>query len=175
LLTLRLRGKTPEDFMPTLRRLATSADPMLQLTKMSSLDAMYRDYAKGGMQLTLVIALVTAVVILLSAAGIHALMSFAVSQRRREIGIRTALGGPAHRILMSVLRRAMGQLALGVGVGLVVAIAIDRGSGGAMLSGTGLVLLPTAIVLMLIVGLVAASGPTLRGLRVQPTEALRAE
>ena len=99
LLTVRLRGQTPETFMPTLRRIATSVDPMLQLSHMSSLDAMYRDYAKGGAQLALVVALVTGVVILLSAAGIHALMSFAVNQRRREIGIRTARGAPAHRIL----------------------------------------------------------------------------
>ena len=95
LLTIRLSGQSAETFMPTLRRIATSVDPMLQLSHMSSLDAMYRDYAKGGAQLALVGALVTGVVILLSAAGIHALMSFAVNQRRREIGIRTALGAPA--------------------------------------------------------------------------------
>jgi putative ABC transport system permease protein len=175
LLTIRLTGQTPETFMPTLRRIATSVDPMLQLSHMSTFDAMYRDYTKAGAQLALVVALVTAVVILLSAAGIHALMSFAVNQRRREIGIRTALGAPAYRVLRSVLTRATRQLALGVSVGLVAAIAIDRASGGAMMSGTGLLLMPVTVGLMLIVGLLAATGPARRGLRVQPTEALRAE
>ncbi len=175
LLTIRLSGQTPETFIPTLRSIATSVDPMLQLSHLSSLDAMYRDYAKGGAQLALVVALVAGVVILLSAAGIHALLSFAVSQRRREIGIRTALGAPAHRILKSVLSRAVRQLALGVGIGLVVAVAIDRASGGAMMSGTGLVLFPATLGLILVVGLLAATGPARRGLRVEPTEALRAE
>ena len=175
LLTVRLRGQTPETFMPALRRIATSVDPMLQLSHMSALDASYREYAKGGGQLALVAALVMGVVILLSAAGIHALMSFAVNQRRREIGIRMALGAPAHRILRSVLTRATRQLLLGVGFGLVVAIAIDRASGGAMMSGTGFLLVPLTVTLMLVVGLVAAAGPARRGLRVQPTEALRAE
>jgi predicted permease len=175
LLTIRLTGRTPETFMPTLRRIATSVDPTLQLSHMSSLDALYRDYARGGAQLALVVALVTAVVILLSAAGIHALMSFAVNQRRREIGIRTALGAPAGRILASVLTRATRQLMLGVGVGLVVAIAIDRASGGGMTSGPGIVLFPATVALMVVVGLLAAAGPARRGLRVEPTEALRAE
>lgn len=175
LLTVRLSGQTPETFMPTLRRIATSVDPTLQLSRTSALDAMYRDYTKGGAQLALVVALVTGVVILLSAAGIHALMSFAVNQRRREIGIRAALGAPAHRILKIVLTRATRQLALGVGIGLIVAVAIDRASGGALLSGTGLLFVPATVTLMLIVGLVAATGPARRGLRVQPTEALRSE
>jgi len=177
LLTIRLRGggHTPETFMPALRRIATSVDPMLQLSHMSTYDAMYRDYTKGGTQLALVAALVTAVVILLSGAGIHALMSFAVNQRRREIGIRAALGAPASRILKSVLTRATRQLALGLGIGLVVTVAINRVSGGAMMSGTGLLLVPVTVALMLVVGLLAATGPVRRGLRVQPTEALRAE
>jgi ABC-type antimicrobial peptide transport system permease subunit len=62
-----------------------------------------------------------------------------------------------------------------VSVGLVAAIAIDRASGGAMMSGTGALLVPVTVGLMLIVGLLAATGPARRGLRVQPTEALRAE
>ena len=175
LLTVRLSGQTPEAFMPVLRRIATSADPMLQLSHMSSLDAMYRDYARGGAQLALVLAIVIAVVVLLSGAGIHALMSFAVSQRRREIGIHTALGAPASRILRKVLARATRQLALGLGIGLVVTVAIDRASGSALMSRTGLLLVPMTVALMLLVGLLAAAGPALRGLRVEPTEALRAE
>jgi hypothetical protein len=175
LLTIRLTGRTPETFLPTLRRIATSVDPMLQLSKMSALDATYRDYARGGAQLALVVLIVTSVVILLSAAGIHALMSFAVNQRQREIGIRAALGAPAARILKSVLARATRQLVFGVGIGLVIAIAIDRAGGGALMTGAGLVIFPFTVALMLVVGLIAATGPARRSLRVQPTDALRGE
>ncbi|HEX2205664.1 MAG TPA: ABC transporter permease [Longimicrobium sp.] len=175
LLTIRLRGRTPEAFAPTLRRIATPIDPMLRLSSTSALGAMYREYTRGGARLALVIALVTGSVLLLSAAGIHALMSFTVNQRQREIGIRSALGASARRIVTSVLARAMRQLALGVGVGLAAAVALDRLSGGALMDGTALLLVPGTAVFMLIIGLIAAGGPVRRGLRIQPTEALRAE
>ena len=134
---------------------------------------LFRSQAAG--RIALVIGLVTGSVLLLSAAGIHALVSFTVNQRRREIGIRAALGAPARRLLSSVLTRATRQLALGVGVGLTAAVALDQTTGGALLDGTGLLLVPGTAAFMLVVGLLAAAGPARRGLRIQPTEALRAE
>jgi putative ABC transport system permease protein len=158
---------------PTLRHIAISVDPTLQLSGTTTLDAMYGEYTRVGERLAIVIALITGSVLLLSAAGIHALMSFTVNQRKREIGIRSALGAPARRILGSVLARAR-QLAFGVSIGLAAAVALDRLSGGAPMEGTGLLLVPGTAVFMLAAGLVAAGGPARRGLRIQPTEALRA-
>jgi len=174
-LMIRLRGQTPETFAPTLRRTAMSIDPMLQLSGTTSLLASYREDTRAAAQLALVIALIGGSVLLLSAAGIHALMSFTVNQRRREIGIRAALGGSTRLILTSVLARATRQLAIGVGLGLVAAVALDLAAGGELMAGTGLLLVPGTAAFMLVVGLLAAAGPARRGLRVQPTEALRAE
>ena len=174
-LTIRLRGQTPEAFAPTLRRTAMSIDPMLQLNGTTSLYATYRENTRAAAQLALVIALISGSVLLLSAAGIHALMSFTVNQRRREIGIRSALGGSTRRILTSVLARATRQLTLGVGIGLTMAVVLDLAAGGELMNGTGLLLVPGTAAFMLVVGLIAAAGPARRGLRVQPTEALRAE
>jgi hypothetical protein len=175
MLTIRLRGQTPEGFAPALRRIATSIDPMLQLSGTNALQAMYREFTRAGARLALVILLITGSVLLLSAAGIHALMSFTVNQRRREIGIRSALGASARGILTSVLARAARQLALGVGIGLTMAVALDLLTGGELMGGTGVLLVPGTAVFMLVVGLIAAASPARRGLRVQPTEALRAE
>jgi ABC-type antimicrobial peptide transport system permease subunit len=174
-ITIRMRGKTPESFVPVLRSIGTSVDPMLQFAMTGSLDSQYHEFTQVGVRIALVIALITGSVLLLSAAGIHAIMSFTVHQRRREIGIRAALGAPARRILASVLARASRQLAVGVGVGLAAAVALDVATGGFLMSGTGLLLVPATAVFMLIVGLLAAMGPARRGLAVQPTEALRAE
>jgi predicted permease len=174
-ITVRLRGQTPEAFAPTLRRIATAVDPMLQLNDVNSLEAVYRENTRAAAQLALAIVLITGSVLFLSAAGIHALMSFTVSQRRREIGIRSALGASGRGILASIMARAVRQLALGVGVGLTMAIGIDLAAGGVLMNGRGLFVVPATAVFMLIVGLLAAVGPARRGLRVQPTEALRAE
>jgi putative ABC transport system permease protein len=175
MLFVRLRGQTPDGFAPTLRRIAPTVDPTLQLPSVESLATTYAEERRVSALVALAIAVITGSVLLLSAAGIHALMSFTVNQRRREIGVRAALGAGARQILTSVLARASRQLVVGVGVGLVLAFAVDRASGGDLLNGKGAMVVPAVALCMLVVGLLAASGPARRGLRVQPTEALRAE
>jgi hypothetical protein len=174
-LMIRLRGQSPTAFIPILHRVATSVNPTLQLIRVRALDLMYADRGRMMALLALVIALLAASVLLLSAAGIHALMSFTINQRRREIGVRVALGADARRILTGVLSRATWQLGLGVAVGLAVSLYLERWSEGEMMGGKGLIYVPGIAAFMTLVGLLAAWGPARRGLRVQPTEALRAE
>ena len=118
------------------------------------------------------LGLVTTSVLLLSAAGIYALMSFTVAQRTSEIGIRAALGARPRRILAGIFARTLRQLALGLLAGSLLS--------GVLVSLTGLglarsaALLLSVVAIMLAVGLLAALEPARRGLRIQPTEALRA-
>ena len=123
----------------------------------------------------LALSLIVTTVLLLSAAGIYALMSFTVSQRRKEIGIRAAMGADARQLLFAIFKKAAAQLGAGVIVGVSIALLLDVSSGGGMLGSIGRGLLPIMSVVMVLVGLFAAIGPARRGLRVQPTEALRAE
>ncbi len=111
--------------------------------------------------------------LLLSAAGIYALMSFTVSQRRREIGIRAAMGADARRLLISIFSKAAVQLGLGVAAGLAFALVLDVASSGEALGPAGLTALPVVALATAGVGLLAAVGPARRGLHVLPTEALR--
>lgn len=173
-LHVRLRGQDPQAFIATLQRVATSVDPTLQLTRVSPLDVMYTERGRLMALLALVVALITGSVLLLSSAGIHALMSFTINQRRREIGVRAALGADARRILTGVLWRAARQLVIGVVIGLGLSVVADRLSGGAVMGGQSVALVPGVAAFMMVVGLLAAAGPARRGLRVEPTEALRA-
>ena len=77
--------------------------------------------------------------------------------------------------MRSIFTKAALQLAAGVAVGIVLALLIDRASDGEMLGSLGVGLLPITALLMVLVGLFATIGPARRGLRIQPTEALRAE
>jgi putative ABC transport system permease protein len=174
LLVIRLSGQAPAMFAPALRRHATSVDPVLQLRDTNPLDVMYRDYTRRAAQMAILLSLIAGSVLLLSAAGTHALVSFTVSARRREIGIHKALGAPPHRILRRVLGRAARQLMLGIALGLTIAVLLDLLSGGEVMSGNELLLVPGTAVFMLAVGLLAAAGPVRRGLRAQPTEMLQA-
>lgn len=172
-LAVRVRGTAPATLAGRLREITTALDPNLRVQKIFPLDEIYRQERLEMHLLSAAFGLIALSVLLLSAAGIYALMSFTVSQRRKEIGIRAALGADPRRILRSIFSRALGQLAIGVVAGVVAAALLDRLVGGELMGGKGAVLLPVVAALMTAVALLAALGPARRGLRVQPTEALK--
>jgi putative ABC transport system permease protein len=101
-------------------------------------------------------------------------MSFTVNQGRREIAIRMALGARSRKLLAGIFRRALRQLFLGAGIGLGVALWVQYKIPAARIGGLEVPgVLPSAIILILIVGLVAAFGPARRTLGIDPTEAIR--
>lgn len=175
ILAVRFAGSSAAGFAGRLRDIAAAVDPALQLDGLESV-AEARRHAQQFMQMAgLAIAIATLSVLLLSAAGIYAMMSFTVARRRREVGIRVALGADTHRVLRGIFARAGAQLGTGIAAGLIVAVALDRAMGGEIMGGRTAILLPTVSVSMLAVGLLAVLGPARRGLSVQPTEALREE
>jgi putative ABC transport system permease protein len=115
---------------------------------------------------------VTLSVLLLSAAGIHALMAFTVARRRKEIGIRAALGARPHRLLASIFSRALAQLSIGLSIGIGAAFLLNNLVEN-LTGGKEAVIVPAAAALMMLVGLLAALGPARRGLRIHPMDALR--
>jgi hypothetical protein len=159
---LRLSGDAPAGFVNRLREIAAAVDPTLRVSAYPLVE-IEREANLGFRLMAIGLSLVIVAVLLLSAAGIYALMSFTVSQRRKEIGIRVALGANARMLLASIFARAGGQLA----------VSADSLSGGTLFGNEGIVLLPAMSALMVVVGLLAAVGPARRGLRVQPTQALR--
>jgi predicted permease len=171
---IRVRGNDPLQFSSRLRDLTSALDPTLRL-RIVTFSEMRRQQMIGLRLMVLGSSLVILTALLLSAAGIYAMMSFTVSQRRKEIGIRAAMGADAGQLLRSIFTKAALQLAAGVVAGIVLALMTDRASEGELLGPFGRALVPVTAVVMTIVGLFATIGPARRGLRIQPTEALRAE
>jgi predicted permease len=174
-ITVHLRGATPLDFAPRFREIAAEVDPDLRLGTVRSLADSNRQQQTAARLVGLAVGLVLLCALLLSAAGVYAMMSFTVTQRRREIGIRSALGAQPAAVLRSIFARSAVQVAGGVGIGVAMGALADQLGGGDLLDGRGPVLLPSIALLMMAVGLLAALGPARRGLRIQPTEALRGE
>ena len=114
-------------------------------------------------------------VLLLSAAGIYAMMSFTVARRRREIGIRAALGANPLTLLGGIFARAGAQVGTGVVVGLLLSLLLARAFGGNPLTPRMLRFLVVVAALVTLVALLAALGPARRSLAIQPTDALREE
>jgi predicted permease len=160
----------PMGFAPRLRVLANAVDAEMQLTDVQRLTDVGGRGAMLTWTVTYVAGVVSFLVLLLSASGIHGLMSFIVARRTREIGIRVALGAPPLRIVSGIFMRAFLQVALGILAGsIVVALKIDFGS------VTQVLMLAGADAIMLTAGLVACTLPLRRALRIDPTAALRAE
>ena len=118
---IRMRGNDPLQFSSRLRDLTSALDPTLRL-RIVTFSEMKRQQMIGLRLMLLGSSLVIVTVLLLSAAGIYAMMSFTVSQRRKEIGIRAAMGADAGQLLRSIFTKAALQLAAGVVVGIVLAL-----------------------------------------------------
>src|SRR5690606_17919939 len=172
-MTLRMRADRA-GAAERLRELATRIDPHLGIDEYATLEQTYSELRAQEIAAATALVIVTTSVLLLSAAGMYALMSFTVSQRRREIGIRTALGAQPASILAGVFRRALGQITIGASAGLLFAFVVGRFVPIDQLGGRDIPgIVPAAALLMVIVGCIAATGPARRALRAEPTAALR--
>ena len=175
LLNVRARTGDPAALADPLRELSASIDPDVQLLDVSTAEIAFKQ-AQGMMRLIGVsLALVILSVILLSSAGIYSLMSFTVARRRREIGIRAALGANRNRILVGIFSRVLAQLGAGAVLGLIAAVGLEQILEGDMMRNYRAMLLPLVVLLMMTIGVIAAIGPARQGLRIQPIEALRDE
>jgi putative ABC transport system permease protein len=168
---VKTAGGDPGELVSRLRGHMVQLDPELQ-AEFLPLAVLYRQEQLAIRLAALALALTILAVMTLTSAGIYAMMSFTVSRRRREIGIRTALGAHPSRLLGGIFGGAVRQIALGVVIGVGVALGLDRLAGGELLHGLGSLLLTVMILLMAVVGLMAALGPARRGLLIAPMEAL---
>ena len=167
--TLAVRMRDPETFPTRLRTIAAEVDPTIRLTEVQPLAMAGGGEAKMNWTLTSIAWVIGSIVLLLSATGIHALMSFTVARRTREIGIRAALGAGRGRIVAGIFSRAFLQISAGILVGSALAALWGLGSVRQVM------LLLAADAIMLVVGLAACALPIRRALGIDPTEALRAE
>ena len=168
--SLAVRVRDPEVFAERLRAVAAEVDPSIRLMQVRPLANAGGGEAQTNWALTTVAWLVSFIVLMLSASGIHALMSFIVARRTREIGIRAALGAHPGRIIAGIFGRAFLQVSAGLVAGSALVIWI-----GGMGSIRDVLILLAADGIMLIAGVTACYVPLRRALRIDPTEALRAE
>ena len=172
-LSVRFGGSAPSGFIDRFRAITAEVDPALQLRRAMPLVDYYYQLRSFWRYLAWGVALITVTVLLLSAAGMYALMSFTVAQRTREIAIRAALGAAPRRLLFSIFGRATRQLGLGLGLGSLLAVGIFNSLDVGLREAAPVVVI--VAILMVAIGLLAANGPARRGLRIAPSDALRAD
>lgn len=147
------------------------------LAEMKTLDTI-RDESLGSTRVRMVLlATFAGISLLLAALGIYGVISYSVTQRTRELGIRSALGASQGRILQLVLRDGMGLAVLGLVLGVAGAFGLTRLMQSLLfgIQDRDPVTLGTVFVLLAAVALVACLLPARRAARVDPLVALRCE
>jgi putative ABC transport system permease protein len=157
-----------------LREVASGLDPRLRAGRLRSLDEMFWQRRSFDDTFGLMVSAGTAIVLLLSMAGMYSLMAFIVAQRWREIGVRTALGAQPRRLLIGIFGRAAVPLLIGAMAGCALALLVHASLPIAEVGGRSIPgIVPASAALMIVAGLLAVAGPARRAIRIDPTEALR--
>jgi predicted permease len=172
-LSIQYSEAPPATMAQRVREIGAEVDPSIQMRRVVPLSLFYDEARSAFRMIALGVGLVTATVLLLSAAGVHAMMSFTIAQRTREIGIRSALGAQPRHLLFGIFRGAMRQIAMGIAAGSLLSIGACVAVGSSAASAAGL--LATVAVVMAVVAVLAAIGPSRRILRIETVEALRTE
>ena len=157
-----------------LREATTAIDPALRIGRLRSLGEIYRQWRSVAHTLGFMLGSVMLIVLLFAMAGMYTLMAFIVAERRREVGLRCALGAQPGRLLMGIFGRSLVPLVIGASVGCLMAQLIGSSIqveevGGQTIPG----IVPAAAAVMVLVGLLALAGPARRAIRIEPAEALR--
>jgi predicted permease len=167
----------PETLLPAIRRIVRRADPEQPISDVALLTDIATAEAVPRLAQLRVIGAFAAIALLLAGIGMHGLLSYAVSQRTREIGVRMALGARRIDILRLVLRAGFALAGVGVVCGSALAYAAGRGM-ESLLLGVRPADPPTylaAIGLALAMTLAGSLASALTAVRLDPMTAIRTE
>jgi putative ABC transport system permease protein len=170
-------SQRPEAFAETLRKLVRAADPKLAVDNIRSMDTRVTDSLIARRSPALLAGIFAGVALLLAAIGTYGVLSYAVAQRTREIGIRMALGAQREQIRAQFLSLGLRLLAAGTFLGLIGAWLAGKAMQSVLFGVPTLpiaALFGTALV-MTAVSFIACLIPARRATKVDPMIALRAE
>lgn len=167
----------PESLGTAMRRALSESDPSLPFFSVRTMDEVIAENAGRQQFLSVLVASFAGLALLLAAVGIYGVLSYAVTQRTREIGIRMSLGASRSRVLTEILAQGAALAAGGIAIGLGGAYAAGRVMANLLHQvqpGDPAILIGTSLFLGL-VSLLACYLPARRAARLDPLIALRYE
>ncbi|MGA2538460.1 MAG: ABC transporter permease [Terracidiphilus sp.] len=167
----------PMSLVPTIQREVGLIDPDLPVYHVRTMSEVMGDSLQRRRLALTLLAVFAGLALLLAGVGIYGVMSYGVAQRQREIGLRMALGADRGQVMGMMIRNGMGTIAVGLALGVVLAVSLTRLMSGLLfavrtydplaLAGAALLLTTAAFVAIMI--------PARRATRVNPVVALRYE
>jgi predicted permease len=166
-----------ESLMKEVRQAVWSVDPNLPLSDVHTLDYLYKKSMARTSFTLVMLALAGGMALLLGVVGLYGVIAYSVSQRRREIGIRMALGAQNQELTRMFVRHALGLATIGVACGLAAAPALTRLMSSLLFGVKSVDPATYAAVSLGLIGTAALSSyiPARRAAGVNPVESLRAE
>jgi putative ABC transport system permease protein len=175
-LAIRTKGD-PKAMLGAVRGEIAALDPLLAPYNIFTLEEVVARALTGRRLATGLVAFFACTALLLAAVGIYGLMSYSVSQRTREIGVRMAMGAQAGEVLMLILKQGFRLIGLGLVTGIVAALLLGRMMQTLFfgVSATDPLIFACVALLLVLVALLACLIPARRAARTDPMIALRAE
>ena len=172
--------EVPKDFPVRMHEIAESVDGHLRIGPIRSMKDVWDGFWRVDLYNAWGVGALVVGELIFSMAGLYTLMAFTVVQRRREIGIRAALGAPVSRLVAGIFRQVFVPLAIGAALGGLAATLIDFYLSPLMFefreNGRALPwILPAAETVILLAGTLAMIGPVRRALSIDPADVIRDE
>ena len=165
----------PATLGPEIRKALAAIDPALPLDAMQTYAADIRDQTTGLMYATAMLGLDAVIALLLAAIGIYGVMANLVAERKREIGVRLAMGARREDVLRMILRRAATLTGVGMAVGVAMAVLLARGIANLLfgVKPNDPTVFGGIVVSVAVIALLSSWLPARRAAGVDPMEALR--
>jgi putative ABC transport system permease protein len=176
-LIVRAQAGDPTNLIPGLRRELAAINPALPIHSFKLLEDSVAEWSASERFYTYLLAAFAALAALLSAIGIYGLMSYAITRRTHEIGVRMALGAQSRDVLKLALKQGMSLALTGVSLGLIASYWLTQLM-AKMLFEVSPTDLPTFVAITFLltgVALLACWIPARRATKIDPLEALRHE
>ena len=164
----------PDTLTNSIRQQVAAMDPELPFFAVKAMQQRVQESLVSRKTPMLLATLFGAIALFLAAVGIYGVLAYQVAQRRKEIGIRMALGSDSRRIFGLIVSEGLWLLCLGIGVGLLGAFAIRRAMETQLFGVQPMdpVVLALVTILLGVVALIACAVPARRAARTDPLAAL---
>ena len=169
--------RDPSALLPGIRAAVQEIDPNLPLGEVATMEQVKRRNLEGARQPTWVVGVFAGIAALLAALGMYGVLSYAVMQKRRELGIRIAFGARRSDVLAHVLRSGLSMMLVGLVLGLIGTLQATTVLESLLFEVSALdpMVIVVACSSMMLLGLLAGFVPASRAARVDPMTVLRNE
>jgi putative ABC transport system permease protein len=169
--------RNPEALLPAIRQRLRDLDSELPMANVRTMDQWISASAAQPRLNTILLEGFAAIALLIAAVGIYGVLSYSVTQRTRELGVRIALGAQRGDVLRLIVTEGMIVALAGIVVGIAGALGVSRAMASLLygIQARDLTTFAGAAGVLLIVAMAACSVPALRATRVDPMTALRNE